>query len=126
MPKTSVVIFTMYEGLLGNPLTKILGIAAVVPKSDGVGKLLGRIEALLDAPRRARYARTLILSCGADTRRPEYQNLHSYFQEIKEQYTNAETTKQRLDLLKIAREILKQAQEQVAEFQDEIDRMRKS
>ena len=49
MPKTSVVIFTMYEGLLGNPLTKILGIAAVVPKSDGVGKLLGRIEALLDA-----------------------------------------------------------------------------
>jgi hypothetical protein len=31
------------------PLTKILGIAAVVPKSDGVGKLLGRIEALLDA-----------------------------------------------------------------------------
>ena len=58
--------------------------------------------------------------------RPEYQNLHSYFQEIKEQYTNAETTKQRLDLLKIAREILKQAQEQVAQFQDDIDRMRKS
>jgi hypothetical protein len=29
-------------------------------------------------------------------------------------------------LLKIAREIFKQAQEQVAEFQDEIDRMRKS
>jgi uncharacterized NAD(P)/FAD-binding protein YdhS len=57
--------------------------------------------------------------------RPEYQNLHSYFQEIKEQYANAETTKQRSDLLKIAREILKQAQEQVAEFQDEIDRMRK-
>jgi hypothetical protein len=39
----------MYEGLLGKPLTKILGVAAVVPKSDGVGKLLGRIEALLDA-----------------------------------------------------------------------------
>jgi GTP1/Obg family GTP-binding protein len=57
--------------------------------------------------------------------RPEYENLHSYFQEIKEQYANAETTKQRLDQLKIAREILKQAQEQVAEFQDEIDRMRK-
>jgi DNA-binding NarL/FixJ family response regulator len=49
MPKTPVVIFTMYEGLLGKPLTKILGVAAVVPKSDGVGKLLGRIEALLDA-----------------------------------------------------------------------------
>jgi uncharacterized NAD(P)/FAD-binding protein YdhS len=58
--------------------------------------------------------------------RPEYQNLYSYFQKIKEQYAQAETAKQRLDLLKIAREILKQAQEQVAEFQDEIDRMRKS
>lgn len=23
--------------------------------------------------------------------RPEYENLHSYFQEIKEQYANAET-----------------------------------
>ena len=49
MPKTPVVIFTMFEHLLGKPLAKILGIAAVVPKSDGVGKLLGRIEALLDA-----------------------------------------------------------------------------
>jgi hypothetical protein len=58
--------------------------------------------------------------------RPEYQNLHSYFHEIKEQYAHAKTMKEKLDLLKIAREILKQAQEQVAQFQDEIDRMRKS
>ena len=49
MPNTPVVVFTMFEGLLGKPLAKMLGIAAVVPKSDGVGKLLGRIEALLDA-----------------------------------------------------------------------------
>jgi CheY-like chemotaxis protein len=49
MPKTPVVIFTMFEDVLGRPLAKILGIAAVVPKSDGVGKLLGRIEALLEA-----------------------------------------------------------------------------
>ena len=49
MPNTPVVIFTMFQDLLGKPLAKILGIAAVVPKSDGVGKLLGRIEALLDA-----------------------------------------------------------------------------
>jgi uncharacterized NAD(P)/FAD-binding protein YdhS len=58
--------------------------------------------------------------------RPEYQNLHSAFQEIKEQYAHAETTKEKLDLLRIAREILKEAQEQVAQFQDDIDRMRKS
>ena len=49
MPKTPVVIFTMFEDLLGKPLAKILGVAAVVPKSDGVGNLLGRIEALLEA-----------------------------------------------------------------------------
>ena len=49
MPKTPVVIFTMFESLLGKPLTKILGVAAVVPKSDGVGNPLGRIEALLEA-----------------------------------------------------------------------------
>src|ERR1700724_1666506 len=49
MPNTPVIIFTMYEDLLRKPLAKILGIAAVVPKSDGVGSLLGRIEALLDA-----------------------------------------------------------------------------
>jgi DNA-binding NarL/FixJ family response regulator len=49
MPNTPVVVFTMFEGLLGKPLAKMLGIAAVVPKSNGVGKLLGRIEALLDA-----------------------------------------------------------------------------
>ena len=29
MPKTPVVIFTMFESLLGKPLTKILGVAAV-------------------------------------------------------------------------------------------------
>jgi DNA-binding NarL/FixJ family response regulator len=48
-PDTPVVVFTMFEDKLGASLTKILGIAAVVPKSDGVGKLLGRIEALLEA-----------------------------------------------------------------------------
>ncbi len=58
--------------------------------------------------------------------RPEYQNLHSYFQEIKEQYSQAKTVQEKLDLLKIAREILQQAEEQIAQFQDEIDGMRKS
>jgi DNA-binding NarL/FixJ family response regulator len=48
-PHTPVVVFTMFEDKLSASLTKILGIAAVVPKSDGVGSLLGRIEALLDA-----------------------------------------------------------------------------
>jgi DNA-binding NarL/FixJ family response regulator len=49
MPNTPVVVFTMFEDKLSTTLTRILGIAAVVPKSDGVGTLLGRIQALLDA-----------------------------------------------------------------------------
>jgi len=49
MPKTPVVIFTMFDDLLGKPLAKFLGIAAVVPKTDGVGTLLGGIKALLEA-----------------------------------------------------------------------------
>ncbi len=49
MPQTPVVVFTMFEGLLGKPLAKILGVAAIVSKSEGVAKLLGRIQALLDA-----------------------------------------------------------------------------
>lgn len=49
MPNTPVVIFTMFEDVVGKPLAKILGVAAVVPKSDGVGNLLGRIQSLLDA-----------------------------------------------------------------------------
>jgi DNA-binding NarL/FixJ family response regulator len=48
-PHTPVVVFTMFEDKLSASLTKILGIAAVVPKCDGVGNLLGRIQALLDA-----------------------------------------------------------------------------
>ena len=48
-PHTPIVVFTMFEDKLSGPLSKVLGIAAVVPKSDGVAKLLGRIEALLDA-----------------------------------------------------------------------------
>ena len=49
MPRTPVVIYTMYDDLVREPLAKILGIAALVPKSDGVAKLLGRIKALLEA-----------------------------------------------------------------------------
>jgi DNA-binding NarL/FixJ family response regulator len=48
-PHTPVVVFTMFEDKLSASLGEILGIAVVVPKSDGVGKLLARIEALLDA-----------------------------------------------------------------------------
>ena len=48
MPETPIVVFTMFEDKLSVSLTRVLGIAAVVPKTDGVGKLLGHIQSLLD------------------------------------------------------------------------------
>ncbi len=49
-PSTPVVIYTMYGDIIRESLAKILGIAARVPiKSDGVAKLLSRIQALIDS-----------------------------------------------------------------------------
>ena len=47
MPATPVVVYTIFDDVLGKPLAATLGIAAIVSKSDGLGKLLARIEALL-------------------------------------------------------------------------------
>jgi len=49
MPNTPVVLYTMFDDAFGKSPTRTLGIAAIVPKSDGVATLLGRIEALLEA-----------------------------------------------------------------------------
>ena len=50
MPLIPVVIYTMFEDVLGKSLTATLGIAAIVSKSDGLTRLLARIEALLESP----------------------------------------------------------------------------
>jgi DNA-binding NarL/FixJ family response regulator len=49
MPNTPVVLYTMFDAVLGKPLAATLGIAAIVSKSDGLAKLLARIEALLES-----------------------------------------------------------------------------
>jgi DNA-binding NarL/FixJ family response regulator len=49
LPSTPVVLYTMFQEVFGNSPVRTLGIAAIVPKSDGVGTLLDWIEALLDA-----------------------------------------------------------------------------
>jgi DNA-binding NarL/FixJ family response regulator len=49
LPGTPVVLYTMFAEVFGNSPAKTLGIAAIVPKSDGVATLLSRIQALLDA-----------------------------------------------------------------------------
>jgi DNA-binding NarL/FixJ family response regulator len=47
MPATPVVVYTMFDDVLGKPLAATLGIAAIVSKSDGLTKLLARVDALL-------------------------------------------------------------------------------
>jgi DNA-binding NarL/FixJ family response regulator len=47
MPATPVVVYTMFDDVLGKPLAATLGIAAIVSKSDGLNKLLARVDSLL-------------------------------------------------------------------------------
>jgi DNA-binding NarL/FixJ family response regulator len=49
LPTTPVVLYTMFDEVFGKSPARTLGIDAIVPKSDGVATLLGRIEALLEA-----------------------------------------------------------------------------
>ena len=47
-PGIPVVIYTMLEDVLGKSLSASLGVKAVVSKSDGLPKLLGCIETILE------------------------------------------------------------------------------
>ena len=47
MPHIPVVVYTMFEDVLGHSLTATLGIAAIVSKPDGLVKLLARIQSVL-------------------------------------------------------------------------------
>jgi DNA-binding NarL/FixJ family response regulator len=49
MPNTPVVVYTMFDDVLGKPLAATLGIAAIVSKSESLAKLVARIEALLES-----------------------------------------------------------------------------
>jgi hypothetical protein len=46
MPDTPIILFTMYHDLLGDSLWAALGIESIA-KTDGVSKLLERVDALL-------------------------------------------------------------------------------
>jgi len=56
---------------------------------------------------------------------PEYQNLALRFQEIKEAYAQAKTLEEKRELLALAWEIVRQAEEQAAQLKSEIQRMKK-
>ncbi len=56
---------------------------------------------------------------------PEYQNLGLRFQEIKEAYAQAKTLEEKRELLALAWEIVRQAEQQAAQLKSEIQRMKK-
>src|ERR1700737_3503542 len=57
---------------------------------------------------------------------PDYQDLGVRFQEIKEAYAQAKTVEEKQELLALAWEIVRQAEEQAAQLKSEIQRMKKS
>jgi DNA-binding NarL/FixJ family response regulator len=49
MPAVPIVLYTMFDDVLGKSLAATLGIAATVSKTDGLPKLLARIQGLLES-----------------------------------------------------------------------------
>jgi hypothetical protein len=56
---------------------------------------------------------------------PDSQNLYLRFQEIKEAYAQAKTLEEKHELLALALEVLRQAEEQAEQLKSEIQRMKK-
>jgi len=56
---------------------------------------------------------------------PEFRDLGLRFQEIKEAYAQAKTLEEKRELLALAWEIVRQAEEQAAQLKSEIQRMKK-
>jgi hypothetical protein len=57
---------------------------------------------------------------------PDYRDLGLRFQEIKDAYTQAKTLEEKRELLALAWEIVRQAEEQAAQLKSEIQRMKES
>jgi DNA-binding NarL/FixJ family response regulator len=47
LPKTRIVVFTMYGEMLGQSFTATIGIDAVISKSDGLAKVMECVQNLL-------------------------------------------------------------------------------
>jgi hypothetical protein len=56
---------------------------------------------------------------------PDYEDLGLRFQEIKEAYAQAKTVQEKQELLALAWEIVRQAEEEAERLKSEIQRMKK-
>jgi DNA-binding NarL/FixJ family response regulator len=48
MPKTPIVLLTLYKNVLGSALASAVGVKAIVDKTDGMEKLVACVRSLLD------------------------------------------------------------------------------
>jgi hypothetical protein len=47
MPKTPLVLLTLYKNVLGSALASAVGVKAIIDKTDGLGKLVACVHSLL-------------------------------------------------------------------------------
>ena len=47
MPKTPIVLLTLYKNVLGSALASAVGVKAIIDKTDGMGKLVACVRSLL-------------------------------------------------------------------------------
>jgi DNA-binding NarL/FixJ family response regulator len=50
MPKTPIVLLTLYKDVLGSALASAVGVKAIIDKTDGLDKLVACVRSLLDGP----------------------------------------------------------------------------
>ena len=48
MPKTPIVLLTLYKDVLGSALASAVGVKAIIDKTDGLDKLVACVRSLLD------------------------------------------------------------------------------
>ena len=48
MPKTPIVLLTLYKNVLGSALASAVGVKAIIDKTDGMDKLVECVHSLLD------------------------------------------------------------------------------
>jgi DNA-binding NarL/FixJ family response regulator len=70
MPNLPIVLYTMYNELLGLSLATAVGAKAVISKADGISKLVDCVRGLLDPPTQSASPESTISNTGASLSKP--------------------------------------------------------
>ncbi len=74
MPEVPIVLYTMYDEMLGLSLATAVGAKAVISKADGIGKLLECVQNLLEPPATAPKTAPSPPSSASPEKPPSIQN----------------------------------------------------